>query len=58
MSLYLIQDDGESYYVESDSMTKAINLWMTWKIKTEELSSCTEPDSCALVDSGSVIRDE
>jgi hypothetical protein len=57
MFLYLIQFDGEPYYVEAKSFTAAIIAWGAHVSKEWGNYDGTEqPDSVALVHDSAVIR--
>jgi len=48
--LFLIQHDGESYWVEADIMKEAIVAWQDW------LGVQEDPEQIALMDDRQVIR--
>jgi len=48
--LFLVQDDGEDYWVEADIMQEAIVAWQDW-IGTKD-----GPDRIVLMDDKQVIR--
>lgn len=63
MNLYLVQYDGESYYVQAKRLGGAVELWKLHlkRIWREELAAKgfdlpDEPESIALVHEEAVIR--
>jgi hypothetical protein len=60
MSLYHLQYDGESYFIEAGSMTEAIGVWDEHVQKKwgPDYDGLEEPESCALIHDGDVIRQE
>lgn len=58
MHLYHIQYDSVSYYVEAESMQRAIDAWFS-HVQQEwgaDFGGDEQPDSCALVHDEPVIR--
>jgi hypothetical protein len=56
MKLFHIQFDGQSWYVEAETMRDAITVWATWGAHNAEYDGTEEPDSCALVHDEPVLR--
>ena len=58
MNLYLVQYDGESYYVEAATLHAAIEAWQSAIEKEWDSGDFNgeEPDSIALVHASAVIR--
>ena len=56
-SLYHVQFDGESYYVEAPDFTRAIAAWKTYvkDLWGPDCDGTEEPESAALVHDGAVI---
>lgn len=58
MNLYHIQDDGQSYWVESESFALAIVAWQ-WHVKEAwgaDFTGEEQPESVHLVHDEAVIR--
>lgn len=58
MKLYMVQFDGQQYYIEAESFRKAIEAWrrhvaVLWE---EDYEGTEEPESVALVHDDPVIR--
>jgi len=57
MNLYLVQFDGERYYVEAPSIALAVKAWKDdWRTNGEDYDE-EEPESVALVNDKAVIRE-
>lgn len=58
MRLYVVQNEGESHYVEAPSLAGAIEAWKRHEAELwgEENDETEEPESVTLVHEGAVIR--
>ncbi len=60
MRIYHIQYDGESYFVEAESLPKAVEVWK-FHVKTlwgDDWDGTEEPESIHHIHDGPVLREE